>query len=1138
MEKMKTALNILSMILVSVCAISSAAESYALPADHYASSSILSTGRWLRVSVNTTGMHLVTDAELRKAGFTDPSKVRVYGRGGRQGSFGYTDYTPDDLPLQPSVRTQKGIVFFAVDHISWKGSLIASAIPYTHDIHAYSHDNYYFLSDRDPAGEAERVCPVTAGGGEPVTEFNERLLHEQELEFGGESGRQIFGEDFRTKRSQTFNFARNGAADDEAIVKVRFAAKNTNGTSTLKFSANGKTLPSDAKDNIASSSIDYYFTSTETVKEIEGLDGNLALNIEYSQTGSLFMARLDYIEVFYRRRLELDKGELVFYGTFSPSQTISVAGCGQSTVIWDVTDPCAPARVDYRLNGDRAEFGVTRLGYREFAVFDPESVSRTATAAGNVANQDLHSLPTPDMLIVTLPEYREGARRIAALHEETDGFRVHVLDAQQIYNEFSGGKADFAAFRNIMKMWYDRGADEEGHRIGYCLLMGRPFYDNKMVSSAAKGLGYTPMPTYESYDGNWEHTSYSTDDLIGHLEDVEDDRYSISSAALCVAVGRLPVTTSKEALEMAEKIEKYVKTPDFGSWRNKIMIIADDDDRNDHLNQAQDVYKQMRGNGAGYRRVYDRIYLDSYERVMTGIGATYPQATERMMRNYNDGVLFTNYIGHGSPVGWCHEHLWEWESITSMTNRRLTFILAATCRFAPWDESTVTGGEKLLLNPDAGAIGLMTTSRTVYVDQNGRLNKSLSTEFFKTEADGRPRRFGDVFKDGKNGFKSSNSLRYIFMGDPALRIPGGASKVEIATINGTDITLSDTALPELTASSSAEVEGSVLNPDGSVNTDFNGTVTLDLYDAERVITTLGQGSTGFSISYNDRDKRLSSTTARVTAGRWNCVLRVPPEIQGNYSPAMIAAYAWSDNGEEANGNTEHLYVYGFNNSADTDTVPPVIEKYYVNSPNFTNGGVVNSNPMVFARLRDESGINISDSGIGHSMTITIDDSRVVSGLNTYFEQDPDDPDAGSLAFPLEGIEAGRHKLTLTVWDNANNVSKASIDVNIGAAMDPVIYDITASATPTYVDFRVSLDRPNTTLTCETGIFDLNGRRVWSESRTLSSDMESTITSRWDFSDQGGNRVPRGIYIYRVRVETPEGTYTSKSKKIAVAAAAR
>ena len=43
----------------------------------YASNSVLAEGTWVRVSVTETGMHLITNEELRRYGFSDPSRVHV-----------------------------------------------------------------------------------------------------------------------------------------------------------------------------------------------------------------------------------------------------------------------------------------------------------------------------------------------------------------------------------------------------------------------------------------------------------------------------------------------------------------------------------------------------------------------------------------------------------------------------------------------------------------------------------------------------------------------------------------------------------------------------------------------------------------------------------------------------------------------------------------------------------------------------------------------------------------------------------------------------------------------------------------------------------------------------------------------------
>lgn len=1112
------------------------ASVYALDPSHYASQSVLASGRWAKISVKEAGMNLVTDVQLRNLGFTDPQKVRVYGSGGRQLPDGLTASDIDDLPVLPSVRTSKGIVFFATDQVTWSSTKSSSSVPYTHTMHEYSDDVYYFLSD---AGTEDYEMPQTGmptTSDSPVRKFTERVLHESELATAGDFGAQVWGEDFRSKKSQTFSFTLPDMADDKATVSVRFAAKTIGGTSSIMLSSGGKRLPSTTYDRISATTKPEALGQTiQTTKQIDGLEGKLDLGVEYTYSGVLYQARLDYIEVFYNRNLSLNKGELHFYLDTHPSEGIEISGCTPSTRIWDVTDPSRPAEVKFSLNGDKATFCMTSSGRREFTAFDAENVTKAATPAGEVANQNIHGLPVPDMVIIMHPEYRAGAEKIASLHEKHDGMRVHVIDAEQIYNEFSGGKRDVGAFRRMLKMWHDRGADPEGHSIRYALLMGKAINDNKLVNPDNKSLGFKPMPIWESFDGAVESDAFCNDSWLGMLDDVETSGFSMQKATMHVAVGRIPCTDSAEALAAANKVERYVDDPLNGSWRNKVMIIADDEDDGTHLQQAENVYAAMCSGGAGIGadRQYDRIYLDSYNRVMSAVGITYPQATERMLANYDEGVVLTNYIGHASARGWGHEHLWEWPSITSMSNKRLTFIYGSTCSFSDIDKKDPSGAESLILNPDGGAIGVISATRSVFIASNGTLNRQTMAGVFDRADDGGTLRWGDVFVNGQNKMTDSNSLRYIFLGDPAVRIPGGRNRVSITGIDGN--TIDSDVMPELKAMTSVIVDGEITGPDGTVASDFDGTVQLQLYDGERVVTTHGHGE-GRVMSYNDRDKRLSLASATVKGGKWTATLRVPPEIQNLYTTALISSYAWSDKGEEANGSYDNFYVYGFNTET-TDTKGPDIESFYVNSPNLGDNAVVPSDMIVFARMRDESGINVSQSGIGHSLTLCLDGKDYIDGLDSHFSLDENDPNVGTLVFPLNNVTPGTHTLTLTAWDNANNVSKAEFRIRVGAALDPVILDITAnqnSATSS-VDFKISIDRPNSSMLCKVGIYDLNGRCIRNLEETLVSDMDSMLNTAWDLCDNGGNRVSRGIYIYRATIETPEGMYSSKSKKLAVTA---
>ncbi len=567
------------------------------------------------------------------------------------------------------------------------------------------------------------------------------------------------------------------------------------------------------------------------------------------------------------------------------------------------------------------------------------------------------------------------------------------------------------------------------------------------------------------------------------------------------------------------------------------MLIADDGDSNEHFNQAQDVYYNLRkyDTGAGY--LYDRVYLDSYNLQSSATGLVYPQATERMLSNYNEGVALTNYIGHASSTSWGHEQLWTWPQITSMANPNLTFIYAATCRFAPWDETGVSAGEHLLLNPDGGIVGMIAASRTVYISPNGSLNRYTADEWFRPGDDGLPRRLGDVYVAGKNRFPGDeNKLRYIFMGDPAMRLNNISHKVTVDSIAGHD--MHDThQFPQLGAGSRVKVSGCVAAPDGSPASDFNGNVNLQLYDAETVINTHGNGSSGVATVYNDRTTRLASVNAKVTAGKWNAELIVPLEIADNYSPALISAYASDSDGREANGYCDRFYVYGYDGDAVTDTIGPDIEYFRLNTPDFENGGRVNANPIVFAKITDPSGINISDGGVGHKISLRLDDNVPYDDVSIYLKADSDNALSGTLAYPMKDIAPGNHTLVLEVWDNYNNASRDTLTFSVHAAADPYIVRLHTDVNPASsgVNFILDLDQPNTKMDVTITVCDLNGKVLWESERNQRTDYSSRLSTHWDLRDKSGVRVPRGIYLYRARVVTPEGTWASKTNKLAVTA---
>ncbi len=1104
-----------------------AAAVHALPAEHYAANSVLAEGRWAKVKVASTGMQLITNSQLKTLGFTDPSKVNVYGTGGQMVSEIITE-TPDDLPLLPCVRTTKGILFFGVDNAQW----IYRDGQMSHTLNPYCSESYYFISDRAVEVPETKKSNATADvNGDALTSFTSRLYYEQDQINPVGYGRRLLGEDFRTQKNRTFKFTMPDKVGLDVEARVCFAAKTVNGSSSLVLKANDKTLPATSENVIPGVSGDNFYNVTTIRNTFEHDSESLSLEVNYNYSGVIYHARLDYIEVFYDRKLALRDGELHFYGDFSGSG-LELSGCPDDVVVWDVTQPWAPALVEYARDGDKVRFTAPK-GYREYVAFDSSKAGKSVTTVSGNYNQNIHAMPSPDMLIVAYPQYKAAAERIANVHRTKDEMEVVVLSPQEIYNEFSGGHADIGAFRKLLKMWYDR--DDE-RKISHCLLLGRGSYDSKMVSPNVKSAKYVPLPLWQSEEGLSEAESYSTDDIIGMIDDETAQTFDISRSQIRVAVGRLPVTSAAEANNAAAKIEKYVNNPEYGSWRNRVMLIADDQDGNAHLTQTEDVYTQLSTNAPHYR--YEKVYLDTYELKSTGVGLTYPDAKQRVLRTWNEGVGYTNYIGHASPNSWTHEKLLTWTDMVNINNTNLTFLCAATCSFGHWDGDEVSGAEVMTLNPNYGFIGAITPSRTVYIGLNGPLNISFSNYFLTDAEDGRNYTVGQAFIKGKNAIYEKNKLRYCLISDPALRIPKPGKRIMIESFDA--VTLdeqSDDELMVLPAGSKVNVKGKVCNSDGSVVDNFSGVIQLDLYDAERVVETLGNGKEGEATFFNDRTVKLSSVSAKVEAGVWSATLFVPTEIGNNYSPAKLLAYGWTKDGNEAQGSTEKFYVYGEQEGASTDTKGPEFDYLYLNFPGQEDGCSVNATPVLHAAFSDESGINLSDAGIGHKMTINVDGNKIYDDVDSFYSPDPERAEAGYVSYPLDELMPGEHTLTFTVYDNANNSSKKSLSFNVATTRDPLIRDLTTDVNPASVsvEFSMGVDAPNSSMKCRIEVFDLMGKRVWQSEETKLVDMQGNLSKRWDLCDSAGRRVPRGIYLYRATVETSEGRYSSQTKKLAVTA---
>lgn len=1113
----------------------------ALSLDTYTDNSALASGRWVKVSVPSSGIYSISRATLARWGFSNPEKVHIYGYGAGaiDDALTQANYV-DDLPLVQSEVTNNGsVVFYGVGPETWAETMSGR---YAATYNIYTNKGYYFISDNEiDAREITKIGHAEASS--PATTFIDRLQHEQNLTSPGEAGAELVGEDFKYTPSRTFTFKLPGRVEDDNSVlwmECSFVAKTVSGTSSLTFTANGASVPTASGDVIGSTASGSYYhgSSTSARHDLNVTGENLSIGIRHSSSYTISGAWLNYLAINYTRALSLSNtdGYLSFY---SNQTNMQLSGATADTRVWDVTTPLNI----YSLNTSDVNNGAivwtnVYTGMRNYVAWSPDAKMTEPTYEGTVSNQNLHALQGTNMIIITASTWAAQAERIAALHR-SEGLDVTVVDLDQIYNEFGSGSAHIAALRRYAKMLYDRGKNGDTP-LKYILLMGRGTYDNchntsYMQSSATTIPAWYSPSVRETLSDN---TGYGTDDFLAMLEDGSGT--AMGTDILSVAVGRIPVTSLDDATNYVDKLLQYVQKSKTGSWRNSLLMLADDGDKGEHMAQTEGFVNNLLATD-NQQFLVNKVYIDAYKKE----NGNYPEARNEMFRLLDEGTLWWNFVGHANNHSWTSEGQLTYNDINNMYLNRIPILYAATCDFLRWDSTTESGGEILFNERYGGTIATISATRPVYIYYNGKLTAAMGRNLAKRDDDGNLYTLGEIYRRAKNDIRDDNGnrisdtnhLRYVLMGDPALHLLTPNNVVRLDAINGTAVNSNTQAT--VAARQQATFEGSVVTPFGDLISDFNGTVNLTIYDAEYSKTTYGNASgetEGIEYTFENHGSRLYAGAAKVENGKFTLQVSMPAEISENFRPATANMYAISDdNSNSAIGVNKDFYVYGYDETAEEDTEAPVIESFYLNHSSFKSGDVVNTEPMAIAQISDNRGINMSMAGIGHQLILVLDGSKTYSDVSNYYTPASDGSISGTINYPISELTAGNHTLSLRVWDTDGNSETASLDFVVKENIAPKIYEVWTDCNPasTEANFYISHDRPDQMATVTITVYNLLGQPVWTKSVTGMSDMFTSAPVTWDLCDAAGRRVQRGIYVYRASITCDNTTYNTESKRIAV-----
>lgn len=1112
----------------------------------YAEKSVLSSGKWIQLKVSEDAVYKLTYDDIRGMGISDPSKVKIYGYGGWILDEDFSKPYIDDLP-EVSVYMNKGsdgvfgsgdyLLFYGRGTVKWTYS--ASSDIYTHENNPYSTFGSYFLTESESAPKEMSQIPSSSGGELSLTTFDDYALHERDSLSIAFTGRELFGESFVNKSgSQNFTFSIPGITSDPGKVYLSFAAAPIEAT-PVYLSIDGNQILNRTISAMPKS--DQYRKAYLMDGWDQWLGSKLertTVSVSYNSSGQS-VALLNFINLNMQRSLQFyNRGYTFFRNKESINKSVryNIDNASSSCLVWDITNNYDTRMMQTSLSGTQLSFSTqSDNSLHEYVMVDLSKSFPTPEVAGEIKNQNLHSLDQTEMVIIVPEAYMNQAETLAEKHRTSSKLNVTVVDHNLIFNEFSSGVPDATAYRRFMKMFYDR-AISDAEKPRYLLLFGDGLFDNRHLTNEAARLDSKYyLLTYQVKESVNETNSYGTDDYFGFLDDSEG--ISIISDKLDIGIGRFPVNSVTQATNAVNKVIAYINNKQYGHWKNKIIFTADNTDSRSpgsfcvHATQADELARNMERDHPEY--MVSKYYMDAYKPVDANGQTTFPDAKKAFLSNLNDGCFLVNYTGHGSTRAWSAEDMLYITDIRQMKYEHLPLWITATCDFGWFDGIITSGGEEAFLNKNSGAIALFTTTRVVLSSNNFDINEELITNLFK-KVDGEHLRLGDILRESKVALKADgNKLNYVLLGDPALKLNYPTLNVELESVNGKPIAegeeLSFKALEKVT------LTGVITDENGNKINDFNGNLRATVFDSKQTIESIDKNTSGNKFSFTAYPNMIYAGNSDVENGSFTVSFNVPLDISYTRDNGKMSFYASnSEAGLDASGCFQDYILAGTSENPNPDEEGPEIIEMYLNTANFKDGDDVNETPFFYANVFDEDGINMTGSGLGHDIMISIDDNPVWTyNLTNYYT--PVDAMEGIVGFSIPELTAGNHVLTFRVWDILNNPSTDSLRFNVVKGFKPEIYELTTSINPAKINtyFILNHDMPETQLDVEIRVYDLMGRAIWSHTENGSSGFLKEYPIEWDLTNNSGGRVPPGIYVYRAAISTSTSKEATKAKKIIV-----
>lgn len=1134
--------------------------------------SVLKEGEWYKLAISKDGVYKIDKNLLSAMGVNttsvNPKLINIYGNGGLLLPELNSEFRADDLEkCAIFVEGEEDGVFDNGDYIlfyakgadSWQMDIIPGAgrKGWLHKKHYYSDSAYYFLRINDT--EPKRIEPTTqpAGATQYISStFQDYQFIETELYNLVQSGREFYGDKFEQTLSRDYNFNFPSIRSDyPTTIHAGFAIRSVGASSSFSVSSSGASIASSGVTSgtgtLASVASKVNVTTTTNAS-----NPSLLVNITFNKSANSSDAQgyLDFININTTR-------DLTYHGTQIHIRDTNNVGPGALTqfelqnatglfMLWDITNFTSPQKIDYTIDGTSATWKAATDNLREFIAF-PNFNFLIPTSLGRIANQDLHGTPPTDLVIVSAPAHLEAARQLAEIHE-SEGMRVLLVTQAQVFNEFSSGTPDVTAIRMLMKMLYDKADGNDSDQPENLLLFGDGNYANNRGYRALNGSN---VILFESDESLGPVTSYVSDDYFVMLSDNDN---ASPTGLLDAGVGRIPAGNATMGYEYVNKVRQYLALNNsptgeinclgeanqnsFGPWRNLLSFISDDQDGSGaaneqiHLEDANTLADRIYNEHPDYD--VNKIYMDAYVQQSTPGGERYPDGERAIREQINNGSLIVTYLGHGGERGWAHERILDVNTISNFSNiNNMPLFLTATCELARYDNPDYySAGERLAMNSNGGAIALLTTTRVVFAGSNMQMDMAFFDVALYNDSIS-DLTLGKINMLTKNGVPVSNSSKpnFSLLGDPALRLRYPKYEVITTHINGTSVNASS---PDtIKALQEVEIVGYISDANGNKLDDYNGFIYPVVYDKISTVTTLNNdfdGVYGESQTYKVFNKVIFKGKSSVTQGEFKFKFVVPLDINYSVGSGHVSYYGLSGS-EDAHGFFDDVFIGSSLSGSQLNKVGPEI-KIFFNDTTFVNGGVSNTSPVLIARLKDDNGINTIANSIGHDIVAIVDeDSQNPIVLNNYYLSDLDTYRSGEIRYQLEKLEPGNHTLKIRAWDVHNNSNTEAIDFVVEEDANIAIEHLLNYPNPftTSTKFMFEHNQACRNLDILIQIFTVSGKLVKTIEQAAYQTGFRATPIPWDGRDDFGDKIGKGVYMYRLSVKNENGESAELYEKLVI-----